>query len=358
MLSPSCVCTDDVADVECRQSRLQCCRIENDGKPPNFHHPPYPLKLGKEKPALVDDIVMIILLHSPALTSGSKPPHKQSPGAVDDVIMVGLMLELASHLAEDTQRLNGGSIVLIFNGAEETNWQAAHGFITSPSPLVQEGATPLEEPRDWRKTLRCVLNLEAIGSGGRELLVRTGRGAGWISRLYAAVVDRPRATVIAQEVFDSGIFPGQTDFVVFRDEGHIPGLDVVIVEKGYGYHSPHDRPDSITDGDIQRAGTTAFDVAGALLSAVAKGEHRAIGDGEAVFFDFLGLFMVWYPAWVGQLLNGSAVAIALVRIKDTWTSLGEELVIAAVKKELTSMLCGMICPVAFGFIIIVVNPRN
>lgn len=268
------------------------------------------------------------------------------------------MLELASHLATDPARLEGGGIVLIFNGAEETNWQAAHGFITSPAPLVQAGTTPLVEPRDWRTTLRCVLNLEAIGSGGRELLVRTGRGAGWISRLFANRVHRPRANVIAQEVFDSGIFPGQTDFVVFRDDGGIPGLDVVIVENGYGYHSPHDRPESITDGDIRRAGTTAFDVAGGLLGAVAKGEHRAIGDGEAVFFDFLGLFMVWYPAWVGQVLNGAAVAVAVVRIKNSWTSHGDQLVFAAVKREFLSLLCGIICPLVFGVAIIIVNPRN
>ena len=29
-----------------------------------------------------------------------------------------------------------------------------------------------------------------------------------------------------QEVFNSGIFPGQTDFIVFRDDGQIPGLDL------------------------------------------------------------------------------------------------------------------------------------
>ena len=121
-----------------------------------------------------------------------------SPGAGDDGIMVGLMLELASYLSLDPSRLNGGSIVLLFNGAEETNWQAAHGFTTSSSPLLSAGRTPLSEPLRWNSTLRAVINLEAIGSGGREFLVRTGHKAGWLSRIFAETVSRPRGTMVAQ----------------------------------------------------------------------------------------------------------------------------------------------------------------
>lgn len=72
--------------------------------------------------------------------------------------------------------------MLLFNGAEETNWQAAHGFITTDSPLQVLGVTPLVEPFSWRTNLKAVINLEAIGAGGREFLVRTGKKAGWLSR--------------------------------------------------------------------------------------------------------------------------------------------------------------------------------
>ncbi|KAJ1471225.1 hypothetical protein T484DRAFT_1844978 [Baffinella frigidus] len=49
--------------------------------------------------------------------------------------------------------------------------------------------------------------MEAIGSGGREMLMRVTAGAPWISREYARAVRRPRANVIADEIFKSGAFP-------------------------------------------------------------------------------------------------------------------------------------------------------
>ena len=85
---------------------------------------------------------------------------------------------------------------------------------------------------------------------------------------------------------------------VFAADRCLPAA--VFVEGGYNYHTPHDRPDSIAKGDVHRAGSTVADLVRSLLLAIAEGRHRPNGDGEAVFFDFLGLFMVWYPSWVGE----------------------------------------------------------
>lgn len=51
-----------------------------------------------------------------------------SSGGSDDGAGVAVMLELARSLAMGPPLL--GPIVLLFNGAEESNQQAAHGFIT------------------------------------------------------------------------------------------------------------------------------------------------------------------------------------------------------------------------------------
>jgi hypothetical protein len=87
------------------------------------------------------------------------------------------------------------------SGAEEFNWLGAHGFISSSVPLqlvpptpnlIRRPLPPLPSPRSesilsrerveqdntWAASVRALVNLEAIGSGGRPFLMRTTPGAG------------------------------------------------------------------------------------------------------------------------------------------------------------------------------------
>jgi len=38
----------------------------------------------------------------------------------------------------------------------------------------------------------------------------------------------------------SGIIPGETDYRIYRDFGHIPGFDAAFVMDGWAYHNAHD----------------------------------------------------------------------------------------------------------------------
>jgi hypothetical protein len=66
------------------------------------------------------------------------------------------------------------AVILLFNGAEEFNWLAAHGFITSAATLELRAGPGLGPHVDnsWSGTARALVNLEALGSGGRVLLTR------------------------------------------------------------------------------------------------------------------------------------------------------------------------------------------
>jgi hypothetical protein len=163
----------------------------------------------------------------------------------------------------------------------------------------------------WAEQVRAFINLEACGSGGRELVFQTGPGHPWLIKAYAAAAPHPFASVIGQELFQSGVIPADTDFRIFRDYGNIPGLDIAYMKNGYVYHTVHDTEDRIPGGSVQRAGDNLLAVVRAIAQAEVLGHTDHESKGGVVFFDFLGLFLIHYPEWCGILLNLAVVTAAL-----------------------------------------------
>ena len=53
--------------------------------------------------------------------------------------------------------------------------------------------------------------------------VRVGPENTWLIEAYGASVQRPCGAIFAQELFESRLIPGETDYRIFRDYGKIPG---------------------------------------------------------------------------------------------------------------------------------------
>ncbi len=144
-----------------------------------------------------------------------------SPAASDDAVSCSILLEILRCLSH-TPVLLDHAVVFLFNGAEEMILPAAHGFITQ---------------HPWAKQIRAFINLEAAGAGGKEIVFQTGPKHPWLAKAYAQSAVYPYGSVFGEEVFQSGVIPGDTDFRIFRDFGGLPGIDMAYFTNGYVYHT-------------------------------------------------------------------------------------------------------------------------
>ncbi|KAM6468357.1 endoplasmic reticulum metallopeptidase 1 [Liasis olivaceus] len=215
-------------------------------------------------------------------------------GASDDAVSCSIMLEILYTLSKSSEPLQH-SVIFLFNGAEESVLQASHGFITQ---------------HPWAKSVRAFINLEAAGVGGKELVFQTGPENPWLVQAYVSAAKHPFGCIVAQEVFQSGIIPGETDFRIYRDFGNVPGIDLAFIENGYIYHTKYDTADRILTDSIQRAGDNILAVLKYLAKSDILSKSHEYRHGNIVYFDFLGMFVLAYPARIGVIMNCVIVSLA------------------------------------------------
>ncbi|XP_030558012.1 endoplasmic reticulum metallopeptidase 1-like [Drosophila novamexicana] len=225
----------------------------------------------------------------------SKP---SSPGTGDDGTMVIVMLEVLRQMAISDRPFEH-PIVFLFNGAEENPLQASHGFITQ---------------HKWAKNCKALINLEVAGSGGRDLLFQGGPNHPWLMRYYRHHAKHPFATTMAEEIFQAGILPSDTDFRIFRDYGQVPGLDMAQINNGYVYHTIFDNYAAVPRDSLQNTGENVLPLVRAFANASEMHDTEAHSEGHAVFFDFLGLFFVFYTETIGIVLNCCIAAVSLLLV--------------------------------------------
>ncbi|EFJ29171.1 hypothetical protein SELMODRAFT_171078 [Selaginella moellendorffii] len=236
-----------------------------------------------------------------------------SPGAGDCASCVGKsslvlqrpiyvaasMLEVLRYIV-DSGWVPPSPIIFLFNGAEEVFLLASHGFITT---------------HKWRSTVGAVINVEATGASGPDLVVQSGPET-WPTRVYAESAVVPGANSVAQDVFP--LVPGDTDYRIFsQDFADIPGMDIVFLLNGYVYHTAYDRPEIIASGSIQTRGENLIELLKGFTSApeLKTADQRAQAGGSNtdrhVYFDILGKFMVHYSRKTAQVLHYLPLLIVL-----------------------------------------------
>ncbi|KRG04650.1 uncharacterized protein Dmoj_GI26919 [Drosophila mojavensis] len=221
----------------------------------------------------------------------SKP---ETPSAGDAGFMIVTMLEVLRTLAT-TEKSFQHPIVFLFNGAEESSMLASHGFINQ---------------HKWVPNIKAVVNLDAAGSGGRELLVQSGPDHNWLLGYYNKYAKHPFGTTLNEEIYQTGALPSDSDFTIFKD--HIPGLDLGQAINGFVYHTKYDVIDVIPRESLQNTGDNVLSIVRGLADAVELENMEAHKTGSGIYFDFLGITFIYYSEATGTALNFGVAGAALL----------------------------------------------
>ncbi|KDQ62015.1 hypothetical protein JAAARDRAFT_190713 [Jaapia argillacea MUCL 33604] len=220
-----------------------------------------------------------------------------SPGAADDALSVGVMLECARvmvGLAAAGKWEPGYAVIFLFNNAEESLQDGSHLFSTQ-HPIAN--------------TVRAAINLEAAGTTGPELLFQATSEQ--MIEAYSHV-PRPFGTIVANEIFSSGILLSDTDFRQFEQYLNVTGLDMAVVGNSYLYHMRKDLVEHIQPGVAQHMADNALAL---LLHLSSKDSNLLSLDAgytrpRTVYFSFMGFFFL-YSFRTALILYSSLLCLSL-----------------------------------------------
>lgn len=204
-----------------------------------------------------------------------------SPGAADDGAGIAILLELLRIYTTPPRPRLRHSVILLFNNGEESLQDASHLYATQ---------------HETRHSVRGVVNLEACGTSGPELLFQATSVP--FVEAYSKV-PYPFGTVLANDVFSTGLILSDTDFRQFVQYANQSGLDMAIVGNSYQYHTRSDVTKNLQPGMMQHFGENVLAIVNHLVTsprsrlAINKPFPRS---APPIYFSIAGRFFVLIPA--------------------------------------------------------------
>ncbi|GGB00448.1 M20/M25/M40 family metallo-hydrolase [Puia dinghuensis] len=192
-------------------------------------------------------------------------------GAGDDGSGCVAMLETIRALKTGHPLKN--DIIFLFTDDEEDGLLGAYAFVRE-NPLLKE--------------VGMVLNFDARGSSGVNVLSETNKDNGWVIDGYAHCA-HPNASSLNYEVYKR--LPNNTDYTPLKGAG-LAGLNMAFIDGFVHYHSMTDRVDNIDPNTIQEEGDN-------MLSLTRYFGDLDIRDTKAPdlsFFNLIGNWFIRYPA--------------------------------------------------------------
>lgn len=210
------------------------------------------------------------------------------PGASDDGIGVAAMIEVAAQLQDEPLRR---PITFLFNEGEETGLNGARMFLDH-DPVA---------PR-----VDTLINLESRGTTGPAIMFETSRPNAAAIAAFAQGTRRPFANSLSTDFYR--LIPNSTDVTVFEERPWTI-LNFAIIGNETRYHSAGDDLDALDRRSLQHMGDEALGIARHVALEEPSG---AAAEGDRIYADFYGLFLVTMPLLLGLVLLGVLLLLFLV----------------------------------------------
>lgn len=246
-------------------------------------------------------------------------------GAADDLLGVAAAVEAARALASGPKLER--TVILCLNGDEED--------LLGSAAFLHD---------DWFGAVRSFVNLEGV-PGGKTIILQASTSE--LLDVYRRAAPRPYGTVVAQDLFETGVLPADSDYHVYTLEGHLSGFNLATFHDGYALHTSRDRPSRIERGTLQDMGDKAL----ALARALASSPRPAAKDvTKAIYYDVLGVLFVSYDGTTARVLAFVALALALAALALAWRrrTIRPRTVAVGAAVTLAASLAGFIVAVVAG----------
>jgi hypothetical protein len=258
---------------------VQEATVERRGRPFTVRNVVARLAGDGAAPPGSDRSTVLLMSHYDSVPDG--------PGASDDGLSVAITLEVARLLRNDPPLRN--NVLFLVTDAEEYGMLGARAFVA-------------EHPR--AAGIGVVVNLEARGTSGPSLMFETGTGTAWLAARMAGRLRHPATSSLMAAIYH--LMPNDTDLTVFLQSGHT-GYNFAFIGDDQNYHTPRDDLAHVDRRSFQHQGENAL----ALVRSLAAADLSALPEaGEAVWFDFLGSFLVWWPLPLTLPLGLLALALS------------------------------------------------
>ena len=190
---------------------------------------------------------------------------ENSPGAADASGSVAILLELARIFQSlDTKH----SILFLFTDSEEKGILGSELFIRS-HPLANE--------------IQYVINLEARGNSGPNLLFETSEGNSELIRIAKSHISNLVTASIFYEVYKR--LPNDTDFTLFKQK-KIKGYNFAYINDLIHYHSTTDQYENLSRESLYHQAGNSLE----LLEILANSEFEESSESEDSIFFTLPVF--------------------------------------------------------------------
>ncbi|KAJ3313224.1 hypothetical protein HDU93_004914, partial [Gonapodya sp. JEL0774] len=153
-------------------------------------------------------------------------------------------------------------------------------------------------------SVKAVVNLEACGQGGPEALFQANSEG--MVRAYAKSAKWPHGSVMANDVFRTGVLVSDTDFRQFMDYGHegVVGVDFANYMNSQIYHTILDTASRIEVGSVQHFGDNVL----GLVKYLGTEEHLDEEGGYTrgygtVYTDIFGYFEIVFTVSTMRIVH-------------------------------------------------------